>query len=110
MKNITYYLAVSFMLVLTFGVSQTAQASNEFWSNVVGSYLANVRYFPKKCDRVYRSPCYQKSGYARRACFRNRRYSSNNYRRYDNYPRFPDEARDYNNRRYNYERRYSSRY
>lgn len=110
MKNIHYYLAVPFILVLTLAFSQTAQASNEFWSNVVGSYLANVRYYPKKCDRVYRRPCYQKSGYARRACFKNRRYSSNNYRRYDNYPRYRDDTRYYNNRRYNDDRRYSSRY
>jgi hypothetical protein len=112
MKKIKYYLTIPFILVVTLGLSQTAQASNDFWSNVaahvVANHLTTVRYYPKKCDREYRDRCYNKTGYARRACFRNRQYSNN--RRYDNYPRFPDDVRNYNNRRYNDDRRYSSRY
>ena len=113
MKKMKYYLTIPFILVVTLGLSQTAQASNDFWSNVashvVANHLTTVRYYPKKCDREYRDRCYNKTGYARRACFRNRQYSSNN-RRYNNYPRFPDDARNYNNRQYNDDRRYSSGY
>ncbi|MCF6202588.1 MAG: hypothetical protein L3J59_02820 [Methylococcaceae bacterium] len=102
-----------FILIVTSGVSQTTQASNDFWSNVavhiVANHLTTARYYPKKCDREYRDRCYKRTGYARRACFRNRQYSSNN-RRHEDYPRFPDNARNYNNRRYNTKRGYSSDY